>query len=107
MLVLAREAVISVAVLVLAAKGARRIDVQWSGKAGTLALMFAFPLFLLADATSGTVHDVAIVGRVVLRRERARVQLLRRRWRTYPWPGRRCARAERAGQRHPVSPQGV
>jgi hypothetical protein len=24
--------------------------------------MFAFPLFLLADGTSGTVHDVAIVG---------------------------------------------
>jgi cardiolipin synthase (CMP-forming) len=61
-LVLAREAVISTAVLVLAAKGARRIDVQWSGKAGTLALMFAFPLFLLADASSGVVHDVAIVG---------------------------------------------
>jgi cardiolipin synthase len=61
-LVLAREAVISVAVLVLAAKGARRIDVQWSGKAGTLALMFAFPMFLFADATSGAVHDVAIVG---------------------------------------------
>ncbi len=61
-IVLAREAAISVAVVVLAAKGARRIDVQWSGKAGTLALMFAFPMFLIADATSGPVHDVAIVG---------------------------------------------
>jgi len=61
-IVLAREAAISAAVIVLAAKGARRIDVQWSGKAGTLALMFAFPMFLLADATSGAVHDVAIVG---------------------------------------------
>jgi len=61
-LVLAREAAISIAVLVLAAKGARRIDVQWSGKAGTLALMFAFPMFLLADASSGAVYDVAIVG---------------------------------------------
>jgi cardiolipin synthase len=61
-IVLAREAAISIAVLVLAAKGARRIDVQWSGKAGTLALMFAFPMFLLADASSGTVHDVAVVG---------------------------------------------
>jgi cardiolipin synthase len=48
--VLAREAVISVAVLALAAAGARRIDVQWSGKAGTLALMFALPGFLLVDA---------------------------------------------------------
>jgi len=45
-LVLAREAVVSVAVLALAAAGARRIDVQWVGKAGTFALMFAFPLFL-------------------------------------------------------------
>ena len=61
-LVLLREAIISIAVLVLAAKGARRIDVQWSGKAGTFAIMIAFPLFLLADATSGTVHDVAIIG---------------------------------------------
>jgi cardiolipin synthase (CMP-forming) len=51
--VLAREVVISVAVLALAAWGARRIDVQWSGKAGTLALMFALPGFLLADAVSG------------------------------------------------------
>jgi cardiolipin synthase (CMP-forming) len=50
--VLAREAVISVAVLALAAAGARRIDVQWAGKAGTLALMFALPGFLLADAVS-------------------------------------------------------
>jgi cardiolipin synthase len=51
--VLAREAVISVAVVVLAAVGARRMDVQWAGKAGTLALMFALPGFLLADALSG------------------------------------------------------
>ena len=50
--VLAREAVISVAVVVLAAVGARRMDVQWAGKAGTLALMFALPGFLLADAIS-------------------------------------------------------
>lgn len=48
--VLARELVISVAVLVLAAAGARRMDVRWAGKAGTLALMFALPGFLLADA---------------------------------------------------------
>jgi cardiolipin synthase len=43
-LVLVREAIISVAVLLLAAAGARRIDVQWAGKAGTFGLMFAFPL---------------------------------------------------------------
>jgi cardiolipin synthase len=54
--VLVREALVSVAVLVLAAAGARRLDVQWAGKAGTLALMFALPGFLLADALS---NDVA------------------------------------------------
>ena len=30
--------------------GARRIDVQWVGKAGTFGLMFAFPLFLASHA---------------------------------------------------------
>src|SRR5262245_11750196 len=62
LLVLFREAVISVAVLALAAAGARRIDVQWVGKAGTLALMFAFPLFLWADAISGTARDVVLAA---------------------------------------------
>jgi cardiolipin synthase (CMP-forming) len=49
-LVFVRELVISGAVLALAAAGARRIDVQWAGKAGTLALMIALPGFLLADS---------------------------------------------------------
>jgi len=61
-LVLVREAVISVAVLALAAAGARRIDVQWVGKAGTLALMFAFPLFLWADTMQGAVHDLVLAA---------------------------------------------
>ena len=59
-LVLARELLVSVAALVLAAAGARRIDVQWVGKAGTLALMFAFPLFLWADAIHGAGHDAVL-----------------------------------------------
>lgn len=45
-LVLVREVVVAVATLVLAALGARRIDVTWWGKAGTFGLMFAFPLFV-------------------------------------------------------------
>jgi cardiolipin synthase (CMP-forming) len=62
-LVLAREALISVAVLVMAAAGARRLDVQWAGKAGTLALMFALPGFLLADAISNaTASDLLLVA---------------------------------------------
>ncbi len=44
--VLAREVLVSAATLALAAAGARRIDVTWAGKAGTFALMIAFPLFL-------------------------------------------------------------
>jgi len=44
--VLLREIVVAAATLVLAAMGARRIDVTWYGKAGTFGLMFAFPLFL-------------------------------------------------------------
>jgi cardiolipin synthase (CMP-forming) len=45
--VLVREVLVSGAVLALAAAGGRRIDVQWAGKAGTLALMVAFPLFMM------------------------------------------------------------
>ena len=51
--ILAREALVSGAVLLLAALGARRIDVQWVGKAGTFALMVAFPLFLASKSTLG------------------------------------------------------
>lgn len=45
--VLIREVLVSAAVVALAALGARRIDVQWAGKAGTLSLMVAFPLFMM------------------------------------------------------------
>jgi cardiolipin synthase len=46
---LVREVLVSAAVLALAAAGARRIDVQWAGKAGTLALMVSLPLFMMGD----------------------------------------------------------
>ena len=45
---LVREAVISVAALILGALGARRIDVTWWGKTSTFGLMVAFPLFLVS-----------------------------------------------------------
>ena len=51
--VIVREVLVSAAVLALGAMGARRIDVQWVGKAGTFALMFAFPIFLGAEAGWG------------------------------------------------------
>jgi cardiolipin synthase len=60
-LTLVREVLVSGAVLLLAAMGARRIDVQWVGKAGTFALMFAYPFFLLSHAGT-TVDDAARVA---------------------------------------------
>ena len=60
-LTLVREALVSAAVLFLAAMGARRIDVQWVGKAGTFALMFAYPFFLLSHAGT-SVDDAARVA---------------------------------------------
>lgn len=51
LLVLAREALVAVAGILLAALGARRIDVTWWGKAGTFAMMFAFPLWLAGEST--------------------------------------------------------
>lgn len=51
--VIVREVLISLAVVALGALGARRIDVQWVGKAGTFALMVAFPVFLGAKAGWG------------------------------------------------------
>ena len=54
-----REVLISAAVLALAAAGARRIDVQWAGKAGTFALMWAFPLFLASHADELSWHAFA------------------------------------------------
>jgi cardiolipin synthase (CMP-forming) len=44
--VVVREVLISVAVVAIAALGARRIDVQWAGKAQTMGWMMVFPLFL-------------------------------------------------------------
>jgi cardiolipin synthase len=56
--VLVREGVVAVVTLVLAALGARRIDVTWFGKAGTFSLMFAFPLFL-AGSSDIAAHGLA------------------------------------------------
>jgi cardiolipin synthase len=59
--VLAREALVSAAVLALAALGAARIDVVWVGKAGTFGLMVAFPLFLVAGP-SASLSNPALVA---------------------------------------------
>lgn len=60
-LVLAREVAIAVTTLSLAAAGARRIDVLWVGKAGTLATMFSLPAFLAASVSHGALHDLMVV----------------------------------------------
>lgn len=51
--VLVREVLVGGATVLLAALGARRIDVTWFGKAGTFGLMFAFPLFLWGSGEAG------------------------------------------------------
>jgi cardiolipin synthase len=56
---LVREVLVAAAFLVLAALGARRIDVQWAGKAGTFGLMFAFPLFLMGHDRGFSLHRTA------------------------------------------------
>ena len=48
--VLVRETLVGGATLILAALGAKRIDVTWYGKAGTFFLMISFPLFLASHS---------------------------------------------------------
>ena len=50
---LAREILVSLMTVVLAALGAARIDVLWWGKVSTFALLVAYPLFLV---TSNPLH---------------------------------------------------
>lgn len=59
-LTLVRELLISCVVIALASLGARRIDVIWLGKAGTFALMFAYPAFLISFANSAWGEPVRI-----------------------------------------------
>ena len=62
---LAREVLVAGTVLVLAALGARRIDVLWIGKAGTFGLMFAYPAFLLGNGPASwqtVIRDLAWVA---------------------------------------------
>lgn len=59
-MVLVRELVVAVTTVVLAAMGARRVDVTWFGKAGTFALMVAFPMFLASEAAF-SLADAALV----------------------------------------------
>jgi cardiolipin synthase (CMP-forming) len=59
---LAREALVSLMVLALAALGAARIDVLWVGKAGTFALMFSYPAFLLSHGTASWQEPFRVIA---------------------------------------------
>ena len=59
---LAREALVSLMVLLLAALGAARINVLWIGKAGTFALMFSYPAFLLSHGTASWQGPVRVIA---------------------------------------------
>ena len=60
--VLVRETLVGATTLVLAAFGARRIDVTWFGKAGTFFLMIAFPLFLASHSTLGWADTAGVLA---------------------------------------------
>ena len=51
LLVLAREVLVGGTLVVLTLLGMKRFDVSWWGKAGTFALMIAFPAFLASEAS--------------------------------------------------------
>ncbi|WP_419553646.1 CDP-alcohol phosphatidyltransferase family protein [Candidatus Poriferisodalis sp.] len=59
-LALVREGGVAVAAVVLAAAGARKIDVTWWGKTGTFLMMFAVPCFLagVSDIAAADVFRV-------------------------------------------------
>lgn len=59
---LAREVLIAAATVALGVAGARRIDVVWAGKAGTLALMVALPMFLIAQAARSVYTPFTVLG---------------------------------------------
>ena len=62
---LAREVLVSGATLLLASMGAARIDVLFIGKAGTFALMTAYPFFLFGHGP-GAFHAVFEVAAWVI-----------------------------------------
>ncbi len=62
LLTIAREVLVSATVVVLAGLGARRIDVLWIGKAGTFALMVAYPGFLISHGAAGWQEPFHVVA---------------------------------------------
>lgn len=61
-LVLAREAVVSVFALILSVRGTERLEVTWEGKTGTFLLLFAFPMFLGGESTLSYAGFLAVTA---------------------------------------------
>jgi cardiolipin synthase (CMP-forming) len=64
-LALLREALVGIMALIIAALGARRIDVTWIGKTGTLLTMVAFPLFLAGNSQASWADQALVLGWLV------------------------------------------
>jgi cardiolipin synthase (CMP-forming) len=95
----AREVLVSVMVVLLAAMGAARIDVLWVGKAGTFGLMFAYPAFLLGYGTASWQEPVRAIAWVT-----GLIGLALAWWAagSYIGPARRALRDGRAARRTAV-----
>ena len=96
LLTIAREALVSGAVVVLAALGARRIDVLWIGKAGTFGLMVAYPGFLISYGTAGWQQPLHVAAWVA---GAAGIALAWAAALAYVVPARRALAEGRAGRR--------
>ncbi|MHB1554447.1 MAG: CDP-alcohol phosphatidyltransferase family protein [Acidimicrobiales bacterium] len=96
LLTIAREALVSGSVVVLAALGARRIDVLWIGKAGTFGLMVAYPGFLISYGTAGWQQPLHVAAWVA---GAAGIALAWAAALAYVVPARRALAEGRAGRR--------
>lgn len=65
-LALGREVLVGLVALTLAALGARRIDVTWAGKTGTLLTMIAFPLFLAGNSQASWADQGLVAAWIVV-----------------------------------------
>ncbi len=95
-LTVAREVLVAGMTLLLAALGARRIDVLWVGKAGTFGLMFSYPAFLLSygNATWQIPFRVFAWGSGIIGLTLAYIALV-----SYIGPARRALAEGRSGRR--------
>lgn len=60
--VLVREVVVATITVTLTALGAEPVNVTWFGKAGTFALMFAFPCFLAGSSDTAVAPVFQVLG---------------------------------------------